>query len=138
MFDAAGPNSQVYLNNTHAMIGYIFQLYQNDTQSWSFGVSAEKPEASATAALASFDSYSHIPDFAARLRFVDNSWGHAQLSGLLRDIAVQSGDDTLRRDAVGWGVHFATAAYPFKDCALFKNDYVSFSGLGGQGIGNYI
>src|SRR5262249_53166641 len=78
--DPTGPNAQLILS--HPMFGYIIPFYTTPERSFYAGVSLEMPEADANSGFADptqkYDSYSHIPDFAAKLRWQDKAWGHVQ------------------------------------------------------------
>lgn len=138
--DPTGPNAQLILS--HPMIGYIIPFYTTPDRSFYAGVSMEKPEADANSGFADstqkFDSYSHIPDFAAKLRWQDKAWGHLQGGAVVRDIALESGDNKFHRDAVGWGVRFSGALTPFVGVCGFQDDTISFAVAYGEGIAAYI
>jgi hypothetical protein len=136
--DPSGANAVVDRN--HVLIGcflpYSDRLYAV--------VSMEAPEASVAAPPTnksftgtSFSSFSHIPDFAAKLRWEDKVLGHVQFATILRDIAIENNPYTAHKDVFGWGVHLSSTWYPFSDNLRLQADHINFGVIYGEGIGNY-
>jgi hypothetical protein len=138
--DVAGPNAQMdTIDGSGAqVVGYFIPFSVDSTHSFYAAISAEKPQARALDPnLPMTNSYSHIPDFVARVRVQDNVWGHVQLATLLRSVDIEDAMGTYRRDVFGWGIHGSGTVYPFTQNDCLKNDHFSFGVAYGQGIGSY-
>ena len=126
---------------SHPMIGYIIPFYTTPEGSFYAGISMENPEADVNPGFATrpgpYDSYSHIPDFATKLRWEDKVLGHLQAGALMRDIALENGANSFHRDTFGWGVRLSGALHPFSNCA-FRDDTIFFAATYGEGIAAYI
>jgi len=138
--DPTGPNAQLILS--HALIGYIIPFSTSPERSFYAGISMEAPEADANPGFTDprpgpYDSYSHIPDFAAKVRWEDKA-GHLQGGAVIRDIALENAGNTFHRDAVGWGVRFSGALIPFARVCGFQHDTMFFAVAYGEGIAAYI
>jgi hypothetical protein len=109
----------------------------------SFAVAAEEPITEGVAnganlfngASSNFDTaaaggVNRVPNFVVRGR-VDQSWGHAALTGLVRDMELIA-PNTQRVNKVGWAVE-ATG-----HINTFGKDTLRAQGLYGQGIGSYM
>ncbi len=73
---------------------------------------------------------SQWPDVTSHIRHED-SWGHLQLGGLVREIQFNDGAGN-KGDAVGWGTALSGRIY------TFHQDSIQFQGAYGKGIGRYI
>jgi hypothetical protein len=136
--DSAGPNSQIY--KQHPLLGYIIPFSVSDEVSYYAGISAEVPEINVAApeTISDPNSYSHAPDFAVKARYENKSWGHIQLSGIMRDIAFENKANTFHRDAFGWGANLSIGVRPFQGFSACEDDVVSLSAKYGEGISSYI
>ncbi len=76
------------------------------------------------------DENSEWPDVTAHIRHED-SWGHLQLGGLVREIQFNDGAGK-KGDVVGWGTTLSGRIY------TFGQDNIQFQGAYGEGIGRYI
>jgi len=76
------------------------------------------------------DSNSKWPDFTSHIRYED-SWGHLQLGGLIRQIRFDDGVGK-KDDVIGWGTAASGIISPF------GQDNIQFQGAYGKGIGRYI
>jgi hypothetical protein len=70
------------------------------------------------------------PDLTSHIRYND-SWGHLQLGGLLRQIRFNDGMGQ-KGDVVGWGTVLSGRIY------TVGQDSIQFQGIYGEGIGHYI
>jgi hypothetical protein len=99
------------------------------------GASADKGSFAERTELDSVRGQNQLPDFSAHYK-KSGSWGHVQLSGMLRalkwkDIHTTGGYD-LSGSTTGWGLHFSTVLN------LGKMDVFRGSVVYGAGIENYM
>jgi len=76
------------------------------------------------------DSNSKWPDFTSHIRYED-SWGHLQWGGLVRQIRFDDGMGK-KDDVIGWGTTVGG------NISTFGQDDIQFQGAYGKGIGRYI
>jgi len=76
------------------------------------------------------DSNSKWPDVTSHIRYED-SWGHLQLGGLVRQIRFDDGMGK-KDDVIGWGTTVSG------NISTFGQDGIQFQGAYGKGIGRYI
>jgi hypothetical protein len=162
-----GPNASTLIS--HGVLGYYFTsgpFFQIPGQrSFVAAVSIETPEDSVSALTphipnpypftvtdkTKFNSYSQVPDFAAKIRYTDNSLGHVQAATILRSIDIET--DTAptttgmnpiphpintRQGVFGWGVMLSGAYYPFQSVCELQEDHVMGQIVYGEGVGSYI
>jgi len=70
------------------------------------------------------------PDFTSHIRYED-SWGHLQLGGLVRQIRFDDGMGK-KDDVIGWGTTVSG------NISTFGQDAIQFQGSYGKGIGRYL
>jgi hypothetical protein len=76
------------------------------------------------------DENSKWPDFTSHIRYED-SWGHLQFGGLVRQIRFDDGKEK-KDDVIGWGTTVGG------NISTFGQDGIQFQGAYGKGIGRYI
>jgi hypothetical protein len=121
-----GPDTAIF-----AFAGQVrwTQTIMNDL---TFAVALEDPNGDFTTngVSNSADENSEWPDVTSHIRHED-SWGHLQLGGLVREIQFNDGTGN-QGDAVGWGTALSGRIYTFEE------DSIQFQGAYGKGIGRYI
>lgn len=83
--------------------------------------------------------YSRFPDLVMAMRRSNRSIGYLQVSSLLRDLAIQSGDNVFDDQALGWAVQLSGGLLP-EEGAVNPRDLrcrFGFSVAYGEGYGRY-
>ena len=138
--DLRGPNTSIDMG--HALLGYTWNINNN----WALAAAMESPdyETHEYTNLGIYEENQNMPDFAARLIY-RNTFGHLQLSGLLRSLGYWSFDVPVtqviintsndfgsEKHVTGWGAAFSGKVN------LSRNCFFTFQSLYGKGIQQYI
>ena len=126
LLEIEGPDSAVFARQGQ------FRWTQKVMKDLTVAVAIEDPNGDFTVDGVgnSANENSEWPDFMSHIRH-DDSWGHLQLGGLVREIQFNDGAGK-KGDVVGWGTTLSGRIY------TFGQDNIQFQGAYGEGIGRYI
>jgi len=131
-----GPNGMAFFRN----VQFRWMPIKGDTR---LTFALERPGASADAGeygdrieLSGIKARFPVPDLSAEYRSA-HDWGYVELAGIVRymkweDQIVNTGEDDLSGDAIGWGLNLSS------NLKLGKDNVVRLSVLYGAGVQNYM
>lgn len=125
--DYEGPNSMVWARR--ALVRYMLPI--GDGFLANFGIEAPASEVDGNSTTNKISGDSSTPDFTANLRWENQTYGHVQLAGVVRDIGA-SGTSTGSQSVLGYGVNLADSIN------LFKRDSFQSQLTYGEGIFRYM
>jgi hypothetical protein len=133
--DYWGPTGMIFLRNPQLRWTPI------RSEEWSVAVALEAPGSAVdegklriTAPELDASAWNSYPDFTAQVRR-SGSWGHVQVSGILRAVGFQVDDQPGRNSSgheLGGGVNVASTLN------VFEKDTINLQFAGGSGIANYL
>jgi hypothetical protein len=116
--DYEGPNAVIFARRAVAQFTHAF------SDCWNGTIGIEDPDFYVDGG----NNLSRIPDFAFNTRFVNEKWGHLQLSTIFREIGARDAFGDNHRD-FGWGFN---AGFNLN---LGECDSIQFLGVYGEGVG---
>jgi hypothetical protein len=138
--DYWGPTGMVFLRNPQVRWTPV------KSESMKLGVALEAPGAGIDAGKAALidptlqaKPWNLLPDFTAQFRYT-GSWGHVQVSGILRDLGVEGtvANAQAHRHTVGWGGNLGHVLELGSFTDFLRGDQLLAGIVFGYGIANYM
>ncbi len=159
ILDLAGPSGVTTIlspikANGQGRISYVFTDDVNLHTGWVGCFSIEQPvpeiqNVNGTAATTTnpvfYTPLAHYPDLIGSIRYADivkvgndvfDIW-HLQFGSVLRDISMESSDNTVHQSVFGWGLGLSGFC-AFGPCDPGTQDGIAASATCGAGIGHYV